>query len=97
MCYNLGMITASPPDKTKPRKNLLVKNHLTSLRLKAGLTQAALARKIGVRPHSVWNIENGQHGIADDTARLLCDALRCNPTDLLYIDFTPEKINTPTP
>ena len=91
MCYNLGMITASPPDKTKPRKNLLVKNHLTSLRLKAGLTQAALARKIGVRPHSVWNIENGQHGISDGAARRICEVLGCSPSDLLYIDSTPEK------
>ena len=91
------MTTASPSDKTKPPKNRLVKNRLTALRVQAGLTQAELARQIRVRPHSIWNIENGQHGIADDTARLLCDALRCNPTDLLYIDFTPEKINTPAP
>ena len=83
------MTTASPSDKTKLRKNLLVKNRLTSLRLQAGLTQAKLARLIGVRPHSICNMENGEHGISDGAARRLCDVLGCSPTDLLYID--PEK------
>ena len=80
------MTIASPSDKTYLRKNLLVKNRLTSLRVKAGLTQAELARQIKVRPHSIWNMENGEHGISDGAARRLCDVLGCSPTDLLYID-----------
>lgn len=83
------MITASPHTKNKPPKDRLVKNRLSELREKAGLTQSELARRVGVQAHSICNIENGEHGISDDTARLICKALNCSSTDLLYIDPVP--------
>jgi len=57
---------------------------LKELREARGLTQAALAKIVGVRQATINDIENG-HSRADtlDLIDRLCGALDCEPGDLI--------------
>ncbi|HOX20356.1 MAG TPA: helix-turn-helix transcriptional regulator [Gemmatimonadales bacterium] len=57
---------------------------LKALREAAGLTQAALAARVGVRQATINDIENG-HSRQDTLALIdkLCQALDCEPGELI--------------
>lgn len=76
LLYNSNMATKEPP----------LKNNLAKLREKADITQADLARAIGVQQHSISNMENGVHGISDFRKAAICHALGCTYDDLLNTD-----------
>ena len=48
-----------------------------------GLTQEALAERIGQTAPSISQLEKGKQGFTDTTLALIADALNCTPGDLL--------------
>lgn len=56
---------------------------LTAWRKAAGLTQAALAHKAGIRTSTVCNIENGKINPRLSTVKALADALGVDVDDLV--------------
>ena len=59
-------------------------NLLAGARLKAGLTQAQLADKLGVRQNMVSDYERGRRTYSGAMARLLSKALKVNEAHLRY-------------
>lgn len=53
-----------------------------------GLTQEALASRVGLSTPSISQIETGKQGFTDSTLEALADALSCEPGDLLMRDPT---------
>ncbi len=57
---------------------------VAELREKAGLTQRQLADLIGVTESTVRNLERNRNGVEQlERFIKLCDALNCNPSDLI--------------
>jgi DNA-binding transcriptional regulator YiaG len=63
-----------------------VGNLLAGARLKAGLTQAQLAEKLGIRQNMVSDYECGRRRVSDAMASRLSSALMVNEEHLKYGD-----------
>ncbi len=65
-------------------KNKHLISNIASLRIKEGLTQLALSRKVGVTESTIANWEKGRSDLKwiENVVRL-CDALKCQPKDLI--------------
>jgi transcriptional regulator with XRE-family HTH domain len=61
---------------------LLDKDKLQEKRIRARLTQAALARKTGLHQTHIGLLEKGRRGTTPETLGLLADALGCDIDDL---------------
>ncbi len=59
-------------------------NLLAGARLKAGLTQAQLAERVGIRQSMVSDYERGRRGYSDDMARRLSKVLKVREEHLRY-------------
>ncbi len=57
-------------------------NNIKLLRLRVGMTQAALAAALGVTPSAVGNYERGVSFPKDDVLERLFGALGCTPNEL---------------
>jgi transcriptional regulator with XRE-family HTH domain len=61
-------------------------------RVRAGITQAALAQAIGLERTSVTNIESGIQTVTVPTLVKLCRALRVSPAVLLPLDSKTDEL-----
>ena len=61
-----------------------VGNLLAGARLKAGLTQAQLADKLGIRQNMVSDYERGRRTVSDAMAKRLSETLQVNEAHLRY-------------
>lgn len=61
-----------------------VGNLLAGARLKAGLTQAQLAGKLGIRQNMISDYERGRRTYSDDMARRLSNTLNVKEEHLRY-------------
>ena len=59
-------------------------NLLAGARLKAGLTQAQLAKKLGIRQNMVSDYEHGRRNYSDAMAKRLSETLRVKEEHLKY-------------
>ncbi len=59
-------------------------NLLAGARLKAGLTQAQLAEKLGIRQNMVSDYERGRRTYSDAMAKRLSETLKARETHLKY-------------
>ncbi len=66
--------------------SLILRNNLASARKKKGLSQAELARMVGVSRNTVSSIETGQFNPTAKLALILCIALDMKFEDLFYFD-----------
>lgn len=64
---------------------------LQRLRREAGLTQAKMARRLGISRPTLTRLENANQNVTLKTLRQLCRALKCGPGDL----FQPGTIHFP--
>ena len=65
-------------------EELKLKNHLKEARAKAHLSQAQLAKLVGVSRNTISSIETGQFNPTAKLALILCIALNCKFEDLFY-------------
>lgn len=63
---------------------LELKNHVKEARAKLGLSQAALAKMVGVSRNTISSIETGQFNPTAKLALLLCIAMDKKFEDLFY-------------
>lgn len=63
--------------------------NIRPIREKAGLSQEALAAKVGVSKNTIINWENGNSYPPANKLYMLADALGCMPTDLILPDSDP--------
>lgn len=75
--------TAAPPADPAGQERQ-VRVHLAELLAARGMKVAELAEQIGIHPNNVSKIKNGHiEGIRFPTLAAICDALECQPGDLL--------------
>ena len=69
-----------------------IKVHIAKLRKKAGLTQAQLAKKLGVTENTIANWEKGRSG-TEWVVRVIkmCEILKCNANELIEIEVVETK------
>lgn len=65
-------------------EELVLKNHLKEIRMKANLSQAQLAKVVGVSRNTISSIETGQFNPTAKLALVLCIALDKKFEDLFY-------------
>ena len=65
-------------------EELVLKNHLKEIRMKANLSQAQLAKMVGVWRNTISSIETGQFNPTAKLALVLCIALDKKFEDLFY-------------
>lgn len=68
-----------------------VGNLLAGARLKAGLTQAQLAEKVGVRQNMISDYERGRRTYSDAMAKRLSETLEVNEEHLKYGSTKPHR------
>lgn len=66
--------------------SLILRNNLATARKEKGLSQAELARMVGVSRNTVSSIETGQFNPTAKLALILCIALDMKFEDLFYFD-----------
>lgn len=66
--------------------SLILRNNLAYARKEKGLSQAELARMVGVSRNTVSSIETGQFNPTAKLALILCIALDMKFEDLFYFD-----------
>ena len=66
-------------------EKLVLKNNLKEARTEAKLSQAALAKMVGVSRNTISSIETGQFNPTAKLALILCIALDKKFEDLFYI------------
>ena len=91
--YEVTVLTEGPEDEfvsiesteywTEMEKNR-VGNLLAGARLKAGLTQAQLAEKLGIRQNMVSDYERGRRSYSDAMAKRLSKTLNVKEEHLRY-------------
>jgi len=91
--YDLTILSSEPEDELVPiestdywkemEKNR-VGNRLGAARLKAGLTQAQLAEKTGIRQNMISDYENGRRRYSDSMARRLSQTLKVKEEYIRY-------------
>jgi transcriptional regulator with XRE-family HTH domain len=84
MVYNLD------PKGPQPQGDTELGRRLSSIRLRAGLTQTDIAEKVAVSRQHISNIETG---VTSPTVRILQDYLRVCGTDLPEFFYGPLPIN----
>lgn len=91
--YDVSVLTDDPADEFVPIESTeywqeMEKNRIGNLlagaRLKAGLTQVQLAKKLGIRQNMVSDYENGRRTCSDAMARRLSITLKVNEKHLQY-------------
>ncbi len=91
--YDVAVLAAEPDDELVPIESTeywaqmqenRVGNLLAGARLKAGLTQAQLAEKLGIRQNMVSDYERGRRKLSDAMASRLCKVLRVKKGHLRY-------------
>ena len=65
-------------------ETLVLRNHLAKVRKEKGLSQAELAKLVGVSRNTVSSIETGQYSPTAKLALILCIALDTKFEDLFY-------------
>lgn len=65
---------------------LILKNHLKEIRTEKKLSQAQLAKMIGVSRNTISSIETGQFNPTAKLALVLCIALEKTFEELFYFD-----------
>lgn len=65
---------------------LLLKNNLKNIRTEKGLSQAQLAKMVGVSRNTISSIETGQFSPTAKLALVLCIALDKKFEELFYFD-----------
>ena len=65
-------------------EELVLKNHLKEIHMKANLSQAQLAKMVGVSRNTISSIETGQFNPTAKLALVLCIALDKKFEDLFY-------------
>ena len=65
---------------------LVLRNHLVEARKEKGLSQAELARLVGVSRNTISSIETGQFNPTAKLALILCIALDKRFEDLFYFE-----------
>lgn len=65
-------------------ESLVLRNHLAKVRKEKGLSQAELAKMVGVSRNTVSSIETGQYSPTAKLALILCIALDTKFEDLFY-------------
>ncbi len=72
-------------------------SRLADLREKAGLTQKALAERVGVSEGTIANWENDRGGLDKMIAQThgLCEALKCSLEDLINCESYQKQIKSP--
>lgn len=65
-------------------ETLVLRNHLAKVRKEKGLSQAELAKMVGVSRNTVSSIETGQYSPTAKLALILCIALDTKFEDLFY-------------
>ena len=69
---------------------LSIAHHIRSLRKRAGLTQEELAQRVGITLANISILKNSKaKAIRFSTLEAICDALECQPGDLL--EYVPEE------
>lgn len=68
------------------KEELILKNHLKEARSEKGLSQAQLAKMVGVSRNTISSIETGQFNPTAKLALVLCIALDKKFEDLFYFD-----------
>lgn len=58
-------------------------DRIRSLRVARGLSQAALAKRMGMKPSQLCKIELGHHGLSGSSIRRLADALNVTIAELM--------------
>ena len=66
---------------------LVLRNHLPQLRKEKGLSQAELAKMVGVSRNTISSIETGQFNPTAKLALVLCIALDQKFEDVFYFFF----------
>src|SRR2546428_5334705 len=84
------MIHNNDPKGPSPHGDTKVGPRLSSIRLRAGLTQTDIAGKVAVSRQHISNIETG---MTSPTVRVLRDCLRSCGTDLAEFFYGPLPIN----
>jgi len=81
LLHNSGSTRTAPNGRKVETVNALefaarsIAKKISALRVKAGLTQLALARKAGVRPETISRIERGKANPTAATLRKIVDVL----------------------
>ena len=81
LLHNSGSTRTAPDGRKVETVNALefaarsIAKKISALRVKAGLTQLALARKAGVRPETISRIERGKANPTAETLRKIVDVL----------------------
>ncbi len=65
---------------------LILKNHLKEVRTEKKISQADLAKMVGVSRNTISSIETGQFNPTAKLALILCIALDIKFEDLFYFD-----------
>ncbi|MDO4663264.1 MAG: helix-turn-helix transcriptional regulator [Erysipelotrichaceae bacterium] len=65
-------------------EELVLKNHLKEIRMEANLSQAQLAKMVGVSRNTISSIETGQFNPTAKLALVICIALDKKFEDLFY-------------
>jgi len=91
--YDVTVLSHDPDDEFVPIESTAywqemeknrIGNLLAGARLKAGLTQAQLAKKLGIRQNMVSDYERGRRTYSDAMARRLSKTLKVNEAHLKY-------------
>ena len=97
--YDITVLVEEPEDEFvaienteywKEMEKNRIGNLLSGARLKAGLTQAKLAEKLGIRQNMVSDYERGRRTYSDAMAKRLSEALEVREEHLKY-GSEPEK------
>ena len=78
------LVSIESTDFWKEMEKNRIGNLLTGARLKAGLTQAQLASKLGIRQNMVSDYENGRRTYSDAMAKRLSAVLKVKEGHLKY-------------
>jgi DNA-binding transcriptional regulator YiaG len=78
------LVSIESTDYWKEMEKNRVGNLLAGARLKAGLTQAQLARELGIRQNMVSDYENGRRTYSDAMAKRLSAVLKVREEHLRY-------------
>lgn len=68
------------------KETLILKNHLKKARMEKGMSQAALAKLVGVSRNTISSIETGQFQPTAKLALILCIALDKSFEEMFYFD-----------
>ena len=65
-----------------------MQNRIKKVRMRAGLSCAALARELGYRPDTLGRIERGERGLRTELAIKIAEVCNCSVDELIGADLT---------